>query len=79
MAKIEEMKKSYPQFFEDSDESEYDETPEEKELRIALKIRNRKYSFLKKVEALVTSAAFNFIIFLLIIGNTITLAAYTFD
>ena len=79
MAKIEEMKKSYPQFFEDSDESEYDETPEEKELRIALKIRNRKNSFLKKVEALVTSATFNFIIFLLIIGNTITLAAYTFD
>ena len=73
------MKKEYPQFFEDSDESEYDETPEEQELRLALKIRVGKSGNLKKVHDVVTSAAFNFFIFLLIIGNTITLAVYTYD
>ena len=73
------MKKEYPQFFEDSDESEYDETPEEKVLRLALKIRVGKSGYLKKVHDLVISASFNFFIFLLIIGNTITLAEFTYD
>ena len=34
---------------------------------------------MKKVHDLVTSVSFNFTIFLLILGNTATLAAYTYD
>ena len=44
-----------------------------------MKKRVGKSGFLKKVHDLVTSVSFNFTIFLLILGNTATLAAYTYD
>ena len=44
-----------------------------------MKKRVGKSGFVKKVHDLVTSVAFNFFIFLLILGNTATLAAYTYN
>lgn len=48
-------------------------------MRLATKQRNRSSKFLQFVHQVISSVAFNFSIFLLIIGNTITLAAYTYD
>jgi voltage-dependent calcium channel L type alpha-1D len=67
------------QDFLDDDGKEYDETVEERRIRLALKERNSDSKCRKAFYDLVTSVSFNFFIFILIIGNTATLALYSYD
>ena len=54
---------------------EWEEDDHEKEARS----RSKENSFYSCMYKFVSSVAFNFTIFLLIIANTFTLAAYTYD
>ena len=53
----------------------YEEDDHEMEARV----RSRRNGLYRCLYLIVTSVSFNFFIFLLIIGNTFTLAAYTYD
>ena len=53
----------------------YEEEYHEMEARV----RSRRNGVYRCMYLIVTSVSFNFFIFLLIIGNTITLASYTYD
>ena len=64
----------YDEYLQD-DEYDFEEEEYEKEARY----RSEKNGVYKCFFNIVTSVSFNFFIFLLIIGNTITLAAYTYD
>ena len=59
----------------DTDDYDFEEEDYEKEARM----RSERNGVYKCFFQIVTSVSFNFFIFLLIIGNTITLAAYTYD
>ena len=60
---------------EDEDAWPYEELTYEKDART----RSEKNGLYRCTYLFVTSVSFNFFIFLLILGNTATLAAYTFD
>ena len=58
---------------------EFDETEKERKIRMALKERVSKSGFIRCIHDFVTSVSFNFFIFLLILGNTAAMAAYSYD
>lgn len=57
----------------------FEEEAVERHHRVLLKIRVGKNGCIKVIHDFVTSVSFNFFIFILILGNTITLAAYSYD
>ena len=65
--------------FLDDDGFEFDENEDERKIRMALKERVGKNDCIRCIHDFVTSVSFNFFIFLLILGNTATLAAYSYD
>ena len=73
-AELDRQPKKYEEYFQE-DDYDYIEEEYEKEARL----RSEKNGVYKCFFGIVTSVSFNFFIFLLIIGNTITLAAYTYD
>ena len=52
---------------------------EEDEHEMEARVRSRRNGVYRCLYLIVTSVSFNFFIFLLIIGNTCTLAAYKYD
>lgn len=73
-AELDRQPKKYEEYLQE-DDYDFIEEEYEKEARL----RSEKNGVYKCFFGIVTSVSFNFFIFLLIIGNTITLAAYTFD